>query len=156
MPEFTAQFSDLTLCQARLDESICLLGELSIHLLPGWSYISTFSLGQTLLIPALEVPLVFADPHSTSDPPFLICLSPLICKLVDSRPVCCMIILEVDFPTVCVHQMGWWDVLSKVFVKFQLLTSEGIDKRCYELEETPYRPGNYTYGLESYWARNQA
>lgn len=130
-----------------LGNTVYLVDRLSIRLRLGRRKIDALQFRKTLHVTSFEIGLEFADPLPASDPPLSVRGSALVGDLVQRWPIRRVIVLEIDLAAVSGHQLGWRDVAAEVFVELQLLASEWVDEGRDELEEAPYRPGNYIQSL---------
>lgn len=72
---------------------------------------------------------------ATFDPTFAVFVSSHFSQLVEGGPVHCMIVGELDITTNCFHQLVRRHELTQILVELELLSCNGIDEWCNQLEE---------------------
>lgn len=90
---------------------------------------------------ASEIVLRFADQFAPGFPSLKTLSTSLIAELVKCRPVDRMVVLERQLAAFDIFRELFWSyVLCHVLIKFEFLLGQGVDKRGYQLEETPNNP----------------
>lgn len=99
-------------------------------------------LSQALRVAALEVIFVLADPLASQLPALPVLLPPLVRLGLQGRPVCGVIVLEVEVAVVNLPELLRRNPLPQVLVELHLFSCHGVDEAADELEECADIPGH--------------
>ena len=89
------------------------------------------------LVTPLEIVLILSNPLAALNPARTIRLLALFGQLVQSWPVACMVISELDVTSHGLHQMVRGNVLAEILVELHFFAGDGVDERSDQLEEAP-------------------
>lgn len=123
--------------------------ELLLNIVDGFptslSIITMLEAGDTDIGAARKIVLRLSNDATGSLPPGQLILPLVLAKLVESWPIGFVVVLKVHIAVpVCTPELFRRHVLSHILVKLELLSRDGVDKRCDNFEEAPYNPGHYT------------